>query len=189
MHRWGKEATARAMHAESDAVGTVSAAQYLARHVKSNDHSEAVPSVKYIQSDNLDHFSAGDSFLSTSTVCTRRLGSHVRCLGSLTTPNTMSWLVYLLSLPRNHHRQLRLREELQLAGIKPNSWTDLHVLNKLPYLDCLLRETLRRYPPIPGSLTRVAPAGGMTVDGHFVSSGVSTARPNNEERWLLKSKC
>ncbi|WP_457824576.1 cytochrome P450, partial [Staphylococcus aureus] len=87
-------------------------------------------------------------------------------------------------MPRNHHRQLRLREELQLAGIKPNLRTDLHVLNKLPYLDCLLRETLRRYPPSPGSLTRVAPADGMTVDGHFVSSGVSAARPNNEERWL-----
>ncbi|OBR05473.1 Benzoate 4-monooxygenase cytochrome P450 [Colletotrichum higginsianum IMI 349063] len=146
MHSWGRESTARAVKAIGKTDGVVLAAKTLADYLRLNGSSKAVPSIEYIQSDNLDNFQAG----------------------SLTTPDTLSWLVYELSLPQNHHRQVRLREELQLAGIRPNTRKELYDLNKLPYLDCLLRETLRRYPPIPGSLTRVVPAGGITVDGHFV---------------------
>ncbi|KAH7376730.1 cytochrome P450 [Plectosphaerella cucumerina] len=183
MHIWAQEATNRAMQTRPDPVGSLSAAQFLAQHLKVNGSSEVVPSVKYIQSENFDNFSAG----------------------SLTTPDTLSWLVYLLSLPQNRHRQLRLRDELRQAGVKPNSRTELHDLNKLPYLDCLLRETLRRYPPIPGSLTRVAPVGGMTVDGYFVPAGMLVSAqaasvhmdptvftdPSdwNPERWDLPKTC
>lgn len=34
-----------------------------------------------------------------------------------------------------------------------------------------IKETFRRYPPVPGSMPRVVPKGGATVAGHFVPEG------------------
>jgi hypothetical protein len=59
MHIWAQEATNRAMQATPSAGGNLSAAQFLAQHLKVNGKSEVVPSVKYIQSENFDNFSAG----------------------------------------------------------------------------------------------------------------------------------
>jgi cytochrome P450 len=52
---------------------------------------------------------------------------------------------------------------------------------KKTVLACI-KETLRHYPPVPGSMPRVVPEGGATVAGHFVPQGtvVSVAQwPTN----------
>ncbi|PNH28454.1 hypothetical protein VD0002_g70 [Verticillium dahliae] len=149
----------------------------LARHQKANGSSEAVPDEKYIAGEALDHWLAGSS----------------------TTPDALSWLLYELSRPENALRQQRLQQELRAASITPESPPHIHDLTKLTYLDCVLRETLRRHPPTPFSLTRKARSGGMTVDGHFVPGGARVSvqsvslhmdpdvfhEPNdwNPERW------
>ncbi|KAG7105092.1 Cytochrome 84A4 like protein [Verticillium longisporum] len=114
--------------------------------VESSD-GEHIP--KYIEGEALDHWLAGSS----------------------TTPDALSWLLYELSRPENALRQQRLQQELRAASITPESPPHIHDLTKLTYLDCVLRETLRRHPPTHFSLTREAPSGGMTVDGHFVPGG------------------
>jgi cytochrome P450 len=43
----------------------------------------------------------------------------------------------------------------------------------LPYLNAVIEEGLRLYPPFVGTLTRVSPPGGEMVDGYFVPEGVS----------------
>ncbi|KAM0324644.1 hypothetical protein ACHAQA_008035 [Verticillium albo-atrum] len=146
--RWALDVTPKAMEAEIKEGNMVPVALQLARHMKENEQSEIVPDAEYIASEALDHWLAG----------------------SLTTPDALSWLVYELSRPENQHRQQRLRDELLAAGITADSRPNTHDLSTLSYLDCVLRETLRRHPPIPASLTREAPDGGMTIDGHFVPS-------------------
>ena len=42
----------------------------------------------------------------------------------------------------------------------------------LPFLNAVIEETLRCYPSIPSTLPRVTPAGGTTIDGHFVPANV-----------------
>ncbi|KAI5199054.1 cytochrome P450 [Aureobasidium subglaciale] len=72
---------------------------------------------------------------------------------------------------------------------------------QLPYLKAVVRESLRMYPSIPAQLPRVVPAGGLSVNGHSISSGtvigISSLAQNrdttifgqdanvfNPERWL-----
>ncbi|KAL9624077.1 MAG: hypothetical protein Q9160_001599 [Pyrenula sp. 1 TL-2023] len=44
----------------------------------------------------------------------------------------------------------------------------------LKYLQVVILEGLRIYPPLPFALPRVVPKGGDTVDGHFLPAGVRT---------------
>lgn len=65
-----------------------------------------------------------------------------------------------LSLPRSSHIQQRLRSEiLENPGCK----TD-----ELRYLDAVIKEGLRLFPPIPMSLPRYVPPGGRTICGYDI---------------------
>ncbi|EED78841.1 predicted protein [Postia placenta Mad-698-R] len=62
-----------------------------------------------------------------------------------TTSNTLSRILHLLA----EHREMqeKLREEILKSGAG-NGDISYDVLNKLPLLDAICRETLRRYPPV-----------------------------------------
>ncbi|KAL4986287.1 cytochrome P450 [Aspergillus falconensis] len=78
-----------------------------------------------------------------------------------TTGDGLCFLMWELSQPHNIRFQERLYEELKTAD--PNI-----PLDKLPYLDAVIKEALRCAPPIPMSFPRYVPAGGRSIDGHFV---------------------
>ncbi|KAL4972468.1 cytochrome P450 [Aspergillus desertorum] len=78
-----------------------------------------------------------------------------------TTGDGLCFLMWELSQPHNIRFQERLYKELRAAG--PNT-----PLDNLPYLDAVVKEALRCAPPIPMSLPRYVPAGGRSIDGHFV---------------------
>lgn len=42
----------------------------------------------------------------------------------------------------------------------------------LTYMNAVILEGLRIYPPLPFALPRIVPRGGDTVDGHFLPAGV-----------------
>ena len=46
---------------------------------------------------------------------------------------------------------------------------------KLPYLEAVLTESLRMYPPVPGLLPRITGSTGDIIDGHFVPANVITS--------------
>ena len=52
--------------------------------------------------------------------------------------------------------------------------SDIHLgtIENLPYMDAVMEEALRIYPPVPMQPSRVAAGGGM-VCGKFVPDGVS----------------
>ena len=56
----------------------------------------------------------------------------------------MSWALYCLT--QNKHVQTKLREEI--SGVSTDNPT-MDDLNGLPYLDAVVRETLRLYPVVP----------------------------------------
>ncbi|TQV92578.1 GTP-binding protein Sey1 [Cordyceps javanica] len=110
-----------------------------------------------------------------------------------TTGDGLCFLLWELSQPRSVAIQEKLAEELLANPQAP--------LDQLPYLDAVVCEGLRCYPPIPMSLPRYVPAGGRMVDGHWLPEktvascqAFSVHRINDElftepdafkpERWL-----
>ena len=65
--------------------------------------------------------------------------------GYETTATTLSFSAYELAL--NHEIQNKLHKELKLA-MNDDGEIDYDVLSKLPYLDAVISETLRKYPPV-----------------------------------------
>ena len=71
--------------------------------------------------------------------------------------------MYLLSLSENAHIQAKLHQELsQINSSSPDD---------LPYLEAVIKEGLRCFPPIPMSAPRHVPAGGRTINGYFIPAG------------------
>lgn len=84
-----------------------------------------------------------------------------------TTGDGLCFLMWELSQPRSLRHQRRLADELRRNPDTP--------LQQLPFLDAVLCESLRCYPPIPMSLRRVVPDGGRTIDGAWVPAGTTVS--------------
>jgi len=93
--------------------------------------------------------------------------------GSETTAALLSGCVYYLLRHRDKH--LRLVSEIRGTFDKASDIT-LSAIAELPYLNAVLSETMRIYPPIPAMLPRVVPKGGACVNGQYVPGGVSLQR-------------
>jgi cytochrome P450 len=78
-----------------------------------------------------------------------------------TTGDGLCFLMWELSQPQNLRFQDRLHEELRSAS-------EDTPLDRLSYLDAVIKEALRISPPIPMSFPRYVPSDGRTIDGYFL---------------------
>lgn len=88
--------------------------------------------------------------------------------GSSTTSHTAAFASFLLT--RHPEAQSRLRKELTDAFSSVDDM-DIRQTMDLPFLDGVIRETMRMYPMIPGPLERYL-GRDVTMDGSQVPSGV-----------------
>jgi cytochrome P450 len=98
------------------------------------------------------------------------LGSQASALsvaGSGTTAVTLSYAVWAIL----SHPAVRGKLEDEFARI-PEDYDDV-LLEKLPYLNAVIVETLRLYGSAPGALPRITPAQGINVQDRFVPGGVT----------------
>lgn len=97
------------------------------------------------------------------------LGSQASALivaGSGTTAVTLTYAVWAVL----QHPAVQSKLEEEVAGL-PESFDDT-ILEKLPYLNAVLTETLRLYGSAPGALPRVTPSKGMQVNDFYIPPGV-----------------
>lgn len=88
-----------------------------------------------------------------------------------TTSSTLTYLFW--ELAQNQKWQDRLREELKAHVSDDKIVPKYSSLVDLPILDAIINESLRLHPSAPASLPRSTPAGGRTLDGHFIPEDVS----------------
>lgn len=118
--------------------------------------------------------------------------------GSGTTSSTLTYLLYAISLPQNRYVQERLREEILAVSGTDN----LAELRGAPYLNAVIKETLRLYPTIISTLPRILdqpihisgmeiPAGVLVGMQNYVHHRDPVIFPDPEafrpERWLDSS--
>ncbi|KAL4863043.1 hypothetical protein BDV12DRAFT_189956 [Aspergillus spectabilis] len=91
--------------------------------------------------------------------------------GAETSATALTAVLWYLSQPAQAHCLARLRVEVRAAFASPADATG-DATARLPYLNAVLEETMRLFPPSPVGPPRVTPEGGESVDSTFVPSGV-----------------
>ncbi|KAF1821708.1 cytochrome P450 [Dissoconium aciculare CBS 342.82] len=90
--------------------------------------------------------------------------------GSETSATALSGITYFLL--RNPSKLARLTQEIRSAFTSINDLS-LDPLRRLPYLQAVINEGLRMYPPVPIALHRVIPAGGALIAGDHLPAGTT----------------
>ncbi|KAF4929826.1 Trichothecene C-15 hydroxylase [Colletotrichum viniferum] len=85
--------------------------------------------------------------------------------GSETTATALSGATYLLC--SNPSTLAKLNEEVRSAFASEEE-IDIISTAKLAYLQAVLEEALRMYPPVPSALPRVTPPGGQEILGQWI---------------------
>jgi len=101
-----------------------------------------------------------------------------------TTSDTLMFLVWALSLPKNSHIQRKLIEECKSieSDDEDEGIVSCAVADRLPYLNAVIKETLRLYAPLPASEPRSSPVD-TAIDGYKIPRGtVCSAAPYSLHR-------
>jgi cytochrome P450 len=91
--------------------------------------------------------------------------------GADTTAGTLTYTLYFLSKHPEVRERLRFEIDEGLhAGTlsNPPKWAEVH---KLPYLEAVLKESMRLLPIASWGLDRIVPAAGATISGKFIPGG------------------
>lgn len=94
-------------------------------------------------------------------------------LGIDTTSDTLMFLIWALSLPENSHFQQRLineAKEIPESSLNASGAPTVEAADKLPFLDAVIKETLRLYAPLPASEPRQSSVDS-TIDGYEIPAG------------------
>ncbi|KAF2704877.1 putative benzoate 4-monooxygenase cytochrome P450 [Pleomassaria siparia CBS 279.74] len=90
-----------------------------------------------------------------------------------TTSDTLMFAIWALSRPENRRYQQSLIDEVSkipAVACNDDGVPALEATDKLPYLDAVLKETLRLYAPLPASEPRSLPTD-TTIDGYLIPAG------------------
>ena len=94
--------------------------------------------------------------------------------GSETSATLLSGAMFYML--KNPSTLTRLVTEIRSSFPDVDGMT-MQKLAKLPYLNAVLQEGLRMYPPVPGALTRRMIPGGNVMNGYFIPENVCCPFP------------
>ncbi|USP76281.1 uncharacterized protein yc1106_03555 [Curvularia clavata] len=122
-----------------------------------------------------------------------------------TTSDTLMFIIWCLSLPRNAHVQQKLVEECKAIPEDEihEGAVNIRTADSMPYLNAIIKETLRLFAPLPSSEPRLSRADAVVDDYNIPRGTVCSMAPyslhRNEnvfpdshdwkpERWLNQDK-
>ncbi|KAI8320109.1 cytochrome P450 [Martensiomyces pterosporus] len=88
--------------------------------------------------------------------------------GAGTTSDTLTWAIHILMLHPQHYK--RAVDEVRSSFDKDHLITFDEAKERLPFLEACVYESMR-IRPVTTPLPRVAPPGGVTLQGHFIPEG------------------
>lgn len=97
----------------------------------------------------------------------RNEATNLLAAGSDTTMLALTYLVYAVLSDETKSIKSRLIEELKAHSDRPT----LAELDSMPFLNNMIKETLRLYAPIAGTLPRVTPEEGVVFAGYKIPRG------------------
>ncbi|KAI9737431.1 MAG: hypothetical protein M1834_009585 [Cirrosporium novae-zelandiae] len=87
-----------------------------------------------------------------------------------TTADSLMFLIWVLSLPQNSALQQKLRNECVNLPVNASGVPTCKTADQLPYLNAVIKETLRLYPPLPATEPRTSPVD-IIIDGYRIPAG------------------
>lgn len=87
-----------------------------------------------------------------------------------TTSDTLMFLIWSLSRPESSKFQQKLIDEVRSISqesLNPDGIPTVETSDKLPYVNAVIKETLRLYAPLPASEPREAPTA-IVIDGYHI---------------------
>lgn len=87
-----------------------------------------------------------------------------------TTADSLMFLIWALSLPPNRTFQERLRQEVSPIAVDERGVPVPKDVSRLPYLNAVIRETLRLHAPLPTFEPRSSPVDTV-IDGYHIPAG------------------
>ncbi|KAF1988775.1 cytochrome P450 [Aulographum hederae CBS 113979] len=94
--------------------------------------------------------------------------------GSETTASLLSGCTYLLQ--KNPRALEKLKQEIR-TSYQSDKEISIPRVNAMPYVNAVIEESLRVYPPAAAGLPRISPPAGATICGHFVTGGTVVSIP------------
>ncbi|KAJ5933979.1 sterigmatocystin biosynthesis P450 monooxygenase stcL [Penicillium verhagenii] len=120
--------------------------------------------LKHGLSDEKSQFTENQSIMSLTEIHANFI-RRITLAGSETSASLLSGCIFLLC--KNATAMVDLRSEVRTAFSEDKDITSSQCA-RLNYLNAVIEESLRLYPPFVTSLLRIAPTGGEIVDGYFV---------------------
>jgi hypothetical protein len=90
---------------------------------------------------------------------------------SQTVASTLTFLLYHLAREPAYVEKLRAEVDLDRVFVPRE-------LRSLEYLNAVINETLRLYPPVPSSLHRDTPPEGLTIAGRYIPGNTTVITPS-----------
>ena len=87
-----------------------------------------------------------------------------------TTSDSLMFMIWALSLPPHKEFQERLRQEVSQLSVDGQGLPEPKDLAQLPYLNAVVRESLRLYAPLPAFEPRCSPVDSV-IDGYEIPAG------------------
>ncbi|RAQ41967.1 sterigmatocystin biosynthesis P450 monooxygenase stcL [Aspergillus flavus] len=126
--------------------------------------------LKHGLSDDKEEFIENQPLMSRAEIHANSI--FITIAGSETTASLLSGCLFYLC--KHKYIMDQLNKEIRTTFSKDEEITSSKCFN-LSYLNAVLKESLRLYPPVAASLLRLVPKGGCTIDGHFVQEDVTVS--------------